>query len=555
MNVSRSSLLATALLLAGLPAFAAQAPNTRTLPKGPFRAADGGGNNAANPLLGAAGGLLLQNTPVGYGDGIGTMAGANRPNPRLISNTVVAQPDVPPHPTVSNFIWMWGQFMDHDLDLTGTQSASSPPFCTQTDDIAVPKGDPTFDPNGTGTAVITFCRSQFDDTTGSNAKHPRLQTNQITSFIDASNVYGSDAVRAADLRKNDGSGELRTSPGPHGEELLPLNIHGLKNAIPGPNEFVCGDIRCEENTNLTTMHTTWMREHNYWARKIHSENPQFSDEQIYQRARMIVGAEFEAITYNEWLPVLLGPTAIPAYSGYHANVNPAISVVFSTASFRMGHTLLTHVLNRLGPDLKPIPGGELTLQKAFFNPNMVRASGGIEPFLRGAAHQHANAFDPFIVDDVRNFLVNDPMPGSFDLASLNIQRGRDHGLPGYNDVRTAFNLPAKADIAAVNPQNPEITRRLSQVYTNVNDIDPWVGGISEPPYPGAVVSELVRAVIADQFTRSRDGDRFFYLHTFPQKWVDYFNGLHFSDIILRNTPIGRNEIQKNVFLVQDVPGN
>jgi peroxidase len=552
MNVSRSTILAAALLLAGLPAFAAEAPNTRTLPKGPFRTQDGSGNNVAHPQWGAAGGLLLQNVPMAYGDSLSTMAGADRPSPRLISNIVVAQPDVPVHPTVSNFIWMWGQFMDHDLDLTNPQAASSPPFCNQTADIAVPAGDPTFDPNNTGTAVITFCRSQFDPTTGTT--NPRVQTNLITSFIDASNVYGSDPVRAADLRKNDGSGELRTSPGPRGDEFLPLNIHGLPSPIPGPKEFLCGDPRCEENTNLTSVHTTWMREHNSWARKIRSQNPQFSDEQIYQHARMIVGAEIEAVTYNEFLPVLLGPGAIPAYTGYHPDVNPEVSVVFSTASYRMGHTLLTHILNRLGPDLKPIPGGPLTLQKAFFNPNMVRATGGIEPFLRGAAHQHANAFDSFIVDDVRNFLINDPIPGAFDLASLNIQRGRDHGLPGYNQLRIDYGLAPKADIAAVNP-DPEITRRLSKAYTDVNEIDPWVGGISEPPFPGAVVGELVRAVIADQFTRTRDGDRFFYLNTFPQNWKNYFNNLHFSDVILRNTTIGKKEIQKNVFLVQDVPGN
>ena len=85
-------------------------------------------------------------------------------------------------------------------------------------------------------------------------------------------------------------------------------------------------------------------------------------EEIYQRARMIVGAEIEAITYNEFLPVLIGPNAIPAYTGYHADVNPNISTVFSTASYRMGHTLLTHVLMRLDSNLQPIPGGDLTLQ-------------------------------------------------------------------------------------------------------------------------------------------------------------------------------------------------
>jgi peroxidase len=550
MKASRSHVLAAVLLLASLPALAVEPPNTRSLPKGPFRSVDGAGNNLDHPKWGAASGNLLQNVPMVYGDGISSMGGGSRPNARLISNIVVAQPDRPPHATASNYIWMWGQFMDHDLDLTNPQTLSAAPFCSEEVDIAVPKGDSTFDPNGTGTAVIVFCRSQFDPASGTDAKNGRVQTNAITSFIDASNVYGSDPVRGLDLRKNDGSGELRTSEGPHGEEFLPFNVNNLPNAIPGKDRHLCGDARCEENTNLFSMHTTWMREHNYWARRIRQESKKIlTDEEIYQRARSIVSSEIEAITYNEFLPVLLGPTAIPAYTGYHPDVNPNISVVFSTASYRMGHTLLTHILNRLDSRLQPLPGEGLTLQKAFFNPKAVFNSGGIEPFLRGAAHQHANAYDAFIVDDVRNFLINDPQPGSFDLASLNIQRGRDLGIPPYNDLRVAYGLAPKADFSGITP-DPLVRSRLATAYTNVNDVDPWLGGIAEAPFPGAVVGELARTVIAEQFTRSRDGDRFFYANVFPPQWVEYFNKLHFSDVILRNTTIGKKEIQKNVFLAQ-----
>jgi peroxidase len=551
MRTSRSSVLAAALVIAGtLPAVSLAQPSTHTLPNGPYRSPDGTGNNVAHPTWGATNSDLIHNIPTAYGDGVSSMGGVGRPAPRFISNTVVAQPNVPPHPFVSNYIWMWGQFLDHDLDLTPSSAITVAPFCSEVADIPVPAGDPTFDPNNTGTAVISFCRSIFDSASGTNPHNPRVQPNAITSFIDASNVYGSDATRASALRKNDGSGELRTSPGPGGADLLPLNTTGLPNAIPGADQFVCGDIRCEENTNLTSMHTVWMREHNFWALRIRQENPTFSDEAIYQRARMIVSAEFEAITYNEFLRVLLGPTAIPPYTGYHPTVNPGISTVFSTASYRIGHTFLTHVLMRLDSHLNPIPGGDLTLQQAFFNPSKITASGGIEPFLRGAAHQHANDYDPFIVDDVRNFLINDPMAGSFDLASLNIQRGRDHGLPGYNDVRAGYGLAQKSSFAAVNP-SPLVHSRLAAAYTNVNDIDPWVGGLSEPPYPGAVVGELVRAVLADQFTRSRDGDRFFYANVFPPTWVSYLNQLHFSDVILRNTTIRPQEIPTNVFLAAD----
>ncbi len=255
----RSQALAAVLLLASLPALAVEPPNTRSLPKGPFRSVDGTGNNTSHPTWGAAPSMLRQNVPMSYGDGISTMGGSHRPPARFISNTVVAQPDRPPHAYASNYLWMWGQFMDHDLDLTNPQTLSAAPFCSQEEDIPVPAGDPTFDPNNTGTAVIVFCRSQFDPSTGTDAQHPRVQTNVITSFIDASNVYGSDPIRANDLRKNDGSGELRTSRGPHDSEFLPLNVHNLPNPIPGADRHICGDARCEENTNLFSIHTLWMR--------------------------------------------------------------------------------------------------------------------------------------------------------------------------------------------------------------------------------------------------------------------------------------------------------
>src|SRR5436305_3780767 len=232
MSVSRSTALAAVLLLTGLPAFAAEPPNTRTLPKGPFRAIDGTGNNAAHPAWGAAPALLVQNVPMAYGDGISKMGGAGRLGPRVISNIVVAQPNVPPHAYASNYLWMWGQFIDHDLDLTPSSSISTAPFCSEAADIPVPAGDTTFDPNNTGTAVISFCRNVFDPTTGTDAHHQRAQTNVITSFIDASNVYGSDPVRARDLRKLDGSGELRTVDGPGHEEYLPHHVNDLPNAIP-----------------------------------------------------------------------------------------------------------------------------------------------------------------------------------------------------------------------------------------------------------------------------------------------------------------------------------
>jgi len=544
-----AAVLAAALALAAFAPAGAQ-PSTHTLPCGPFRSIDGTGNNLAHPAWGAAGGQLLRRMTAAYGDGISTMGGDGRPSPRAISNAVVAQPNVPGQAGISNFIWMWGQFIDHDLDLTPTSATSVAPFCVETANVSVPQGDPVFDPLGTGTSTIHFCRSVFDPATGTAAANPRQQVTVITSFIDASNVYGSDPVRAAWLRKNDGSGELKTSVGANGEVLLPHNTDGLPNGgDPRPSLFIAGDERANENNALTSMHTLFLREHNYWARKIRAEaKTPLSDDDIYFRARAIVGAELQAITYNQFLPTLLGPNAIPPYRGYRADVNPGIETMFSTASYRVGHTFLSHFLNRLGPDLKPIPQGPITLQEAFFNPAPVQQLG-VDVYLRGAAHEQANRFDCFLVDDVRNFLINDPMPGAFDLASLNIQRGRDAGLPAYNAARAGFGLAPTPSFAAVNPDDPQVAARLSSVYASVNDIDPWIGGICEKPVGGGLVGELVRTVVGDQFTRSRDGDRFYYGNIYPPEWVNYFDHLSLADVIERNTSIDKHQIQANPFLL------
>lgn len=131
----------------------------------------------------------------------------------MISNVVNAQDRLYPNTLgASDFLWQWGQFLDHDIDLT---DGVDPPGLA---DIAVPRGDLWFDPKGEGGVVISFNRSVYDPETGTSRDNPREQVNEITTWIDASNVYGSSAERAAALRTLDGTGRLRTSAG----ELLPL---------------------------------------------------------------------------------------------------------------------------------------------------------------------------------------------------------------------------------------------------------------------------------------------------------------------------------------------
>ncbi len=293
-----AGLILAAALLAPAPA-AAEAE---------FRAIDGTGNNLSNPDWGSAGSLLLRRSAPDYGNGISTPAGAGRASAREISNLVCAQPSLLPISVpVTSFIWQWGQFLDHDLDLTGPAEPAEP-F-----DIAVPTGDLFFDPFSTGSEIITLDRSVFDPATGTSTSNPREQVNTLTAWIDASNVYGSDPARATALRANDGTGRLKTSAG----DLLPFNTGGLPNGGgTGASLFLAGDVRANEQAGLTAMHTLFVREHNRLAAKIRHHEPGLSDDEIYERARRIVSAEMQVITYKEFLPRLLGPGALAPYAGY-----------------------------------------------------------------------------------------------------------------------------------------------------------------------------------------------------------------------------------------------
>ncbi len=141
-----------------------------------------------------------------------------------------------------------------------------------------------------------------------------------------------------------------------------------------------------------------------------------------------------------------------------------------------------------------------------------------------------------------------PGSGGFDLVSLNIQRGRDHGLPAYNDIREALGLSRKTSFNQIS-RNQQIRQRLSEAYSSVDDIDVWVGGLAEDPQRGSMVGELVSAVLIQQFGNLRDGDRFWYQNIFSGDELRRIEDTRLSDIIRRNTAITEREIQKDVFRI------
>lgn len=511
-----------------------------------YRTIDGSQNNLANPLWGAAHTPLLQRTTIGFADGYSTPGGSTRPNPREVSNSLFNQDSPLSDPLgLSDFIWVWGQFIDHDLGLT---SDGPEPLI-----INVPAGDPWFDPLGMGMAIIPMHRNAFDPTSGTDITNPRSYINELTAYLDGSAVYGSDLARANWLRSFSG-GELKVSTG----NLLPYNtVTGEFDDPIDPNSphmdnatgissvlFVAGDSRASENPVLAAMHTLFVREHNRQCRWLASRHPDWTDEELYQHARKIVGGLIQSIVYDEWLPAM--GVQLPPYSGYNPQVNPQMFNVFTAAAFRMGHTLLSSTLLRLDNQGNVIPQGNMTLQDAFFNPYAIQETGGIEPFLKGMAVQPQQKFDSKVIGDVRNFLFGQPGFGGLDLVSININRGRERGLPDFNTVRENFGLTPYNFFQQINSSAAVFTRLLS-LYTNIDDIDPWVGMLAERTVPGSIFGPTLLEIFRQQFTALRDGDRFYYWNdpVLTESEKNYIHNTTLRDIIMYNTDI--NLMQDNVF--------
>ncbi len=451
-------------------------------------------------------------TEAEYADGTGQpIAGSD---PDAISTGLFDQDgDMPNSAGLSNLFVAWGQFLDHDMTLS-----------PESEDETLTGGQ------------TTIHRSDFELAEDGT----RTPLNAITWQIDGSQIYGSTAEMTALLRGADG--HLRMGEDQWSDMgLLPDDHAGLM-AGGGQCPFMAGDIRVNENPALNSLHTLMAREHNYWADRLAEEHPDWTDDQIFDGARQIVEYELQQITYNEWLPHLVGD-AVGEDTGHDPDVDGQISVEFSTAAFRFGHTMVSSTIPAMNADGTEGEVGHMAIQDVFFDADPLR-EGGIDDILRGQAASHAQELDTKVVDDLNFALFNDDGANGQSLVAFNILRGQDHGLQSYVDTRAA--LLGDIDPATLDPadfsiitSDPAVQADLAAVYATVHDVDLWVGGLAEDAVDGTQMGPLFTHVIADQFIRTRAADE-----TFGQLdpalgaviIADVQNST-LSDIILRNSLI------------------
>jgi len=492
-------------------------------------------NNAIKLKWGNSNQPILRTINPDYNDTIGEPNGKNRVSPRMISNIIANNDEISIKANkfgINGMLWQWGQFIDHDLIETPMNSSENMR-------IEVPFNDVTFNEFDD----IVHARSRAAPGTG-NINTPRNQINTVTSFIDASMVYGSDNERAYYLRSHV-DGKLKVTR--HGKyTFMPLNTAGIENAGGNLRSdlFVGGDVRANEQIGLASLHILFVREHNRLCDVIKRTLNINDDELLYQYSRAIVIGIIQHITYNEFLPGLLGTQMdrfIPPYITYDININPTVNSIFSTAAFRVGHTMLNDIIPRRDMNCNNIPGyNDLSLDEAFFNTSWILNNNNhnidtVGIILKGLTCIPANEIDTFHVNEVRDKLFNNVMgigQVPLDLVSLNIDRGRDHGLPDYNSVRKHFNLNELTQFEGSIFDNIALLR---ECYNNINDIDLFVGILAEKKLDGSNLGLTISNIIGDQFKRLRDGDRFWYERYLNNDLLKYIKSITLKDIIERNT--------------------
>jgi hypothetical protein len=593
---------------------------------------DGSGNNLANPTWGQANRPYSRVAPARYADG--RSQPFTGPNARAISNRVFndINQNVFSERQQSAWVWTWGQLLDHTFGLRDGSTG-------ETANIPFNRNDPLEDfTNDLG--VIGFQRSSPAPGTGVN--NPRQQVNTVGSYIDAHAVYGPNPTRLDWLRvgsqdgnptnndahlmlqnnylpRRDARGNANTAP--------VMDVDGILRGAP-THAMVAGDVRANENLFLTATHTLFAREHN---RIVDSLPASLSQEDKFQIARRVVAAEEQYITYNEWLPAM--GISLPAYSGYRNNIDATLSNEFATVGYRV-HSMIhgemeiegeadtwtaaqLDAFRAQGIEVE-VNGDEVALviplNRGFFNPDLVPQLG-LGPLLEavGAEPQYKN--EEMIDNQLRSVLFQIPVSGNpecldgpelpqcfrgvVDLGAIDIERGRDHGMPTYNQMRQAYGLPARTSFtqitgessaafpagtgpdsrasldftsitdvfnAQVDRNDPDalatapttvvrgapLAARLSALYGgNVNNVDAFVGALAERHASGNELGELQKAIWTREFTRLRDGDRFYFGNDPGLTQIRNQFGIDFranlGDIISRNAGVPRAELPTNVF--------
>ncbi|GFT66944.1 hypothetical protein NPIL_295941 [Nephila pilipes] len=523
-----------------------------------YQTYDGWYNNPWHPSVGSSESALIRLVPSAYEGGIYRPINRSQANPLTVSHRLMQElPCNGNNKSYSStgknvFMVFFGQFVTEEI--LNSRRPSCPPDYYN---INVPNAHEFL---VSGRKTVPFIRSRYEKKSGKSSNNPRKQLNGATAWIDGSAIYGTTRSEAESLRAFVG-GLLKSI---NDKGLYPdVNDGYLSYLSPSRNyteskqktsHFRVGNSLAHESPFILTMSIIFHRWHNVLAKVLCKDDKKWDDEKCFNEARKWVIATLQNVIVNEWLPTFLGEK-LPEYIRYDPSIDPSVSNAFQSAAMRFGHTMVPPaVYTRLHPN--ECKTTVIRLCDSFYNAQDTVKNFSMESLIIGMALQAAETEDISIVEDLRRFLYGPPEFTRRDLAALNIQRGRDHGLPGYGIARKLL-LPHEkikefsfAQMALLHPQYKNVIENvLPKLYSSVDDLDLFVGGLIEANKGlGPVFKEIVK----EQFQRIRDGDRFWFENTengyFSKDQIEQIKNTHMYDIIMASSDnIDPDVLQPHIF--------
>ena len=507
------------------------------------RTADGTFNDLDQPAMGSAGSRFGRNVPIK-----GTHPDRDRlltPNPRTVSRELMTRDEFIPATTLNVIAAAWLQFMIRDWFSHGKSPKEQPFDVTLADDDPWPerpmrimrtRPDPT--------------RTAADDAAGL----PPTYANVETHWWDGSQLYGSDAATQAAVRQGQ-DGKLKIGA----DGLIPVDPRSEKHPADEPGFWV----------GLAMLHSLFTREHNAVCDRLKRQYPEWSDDDHFDHARLVISALLAKIHTVEWTTAILGHPALQI--GMRANwwgiAGEQISRRFGRLSrsevisgivggptnhFHVPYSLTeefvaVYRMHPLIPDDYAIRAcaTDALLEKRTF-PDI---AGRQALDLIGAVAMDDLFYSFGVAHPGAVVLHNFPRALQFlqrqdgivqDLAATDILRSRELGVPRYNDFRRQVHLKPIASFAELTDE-PRWREELARVYgDDVELLDLTVGMFAETLPKGFGFSETAFRIFVLMASRRLNSDRFFTTdftaEVYSQEGLDWIADNDMASVLKRHYP-------------------
>jgi hypothetical protein len=516
------------------------------------RTADGTFNDLESPTMGSAGMPFGRNVPLEHTYPENSWSIRNGPNPRTISRVLLTRDTFKPATTLNLLAASWIQFMVRDWLSHGKGDMNNPWK------LELGEDDPWTE------TPMRIPRTPQATRSPSYTSPPTF-INTETHWWDGSQIYGSNKETQDKIRKDQHYGTIRA------DLIVPVNPDPETDPTREPGFWV----------GFAMLHALFSREHNAICERLHAEYPFLSDDELFGRARLINAALMAKIHTVEWTPAILGhPTlqvamranwwglaseqihklfgrisrsevisGIPGSAKNHFGVPYAITEEF-VAVYRMHPLIPDHFGFHSVTDGRHLQDRKFREVAGGHAMDLIGQVSMADLFYSfGIAHPGALTLHnyPHGLQELERPTPKDKRPDAErphiklqDLATTDILRTRELGVPRYNEFRKLLHLPPAKSFEELT-DNPVWAEDMRRVYEDdVDRVDLMVGMFAEPRPQGFGFSDTAFRIFILMASRRLNSDRFFTTDFTPEVYtqvgLDWIDDNDMSTVLLRHLP-------------------